>query len=184
MVFWHLAPDFWVLFLTPFALPFLWTLDIGLWTAPKTPLALRTAPNTLGTRRCLPYTLAMIINRLVGGCLAAASFILFGLVMSSRGSSTLGIGVMDRLGLLFVLLFLAGQVVACVVFIRRKDLLVPLLLFAGGTVLFGVMSGTDGSATEAVRVPLYHALMAGASFSGLASGALVMMGNVPAGTGK
>jgi hypothetical protein len=130
----------------------------------------------------------MIINRLVGGCLAAASFILFGLVLSSRGSSTLGIEVMDRLGLLFVLLFLAGQVVACVVFIRRKDLLVPLLLFVGGTILYGVMTGGDGGTAggtaEAVRVPLSHALMAGASFSGLASGALVMMGNGPTGTGK
>ena len=126
----------------------------------------------------------MIINRLVGGCLAAASFILFGLVMSSRGSLTLGVEVMDRLGLLFVLLFLAGQAVACVVFMRRKDLLVPLLLFVGGTILYGVMTGTDGGAAEAVRVPLYHSLMAGASFSGLASGALVMMGNGPAGTGK
>ena len=126
----------------------------------------------------------MVINRLVGGCLAAASFVLFALVLSSRGSSTLGIGVMDRLGLLFVLLFLAGQAVACVVFIRRKDLLVPLLLFVGGTILYGVMTGTDGGTAEAVRVPLSHALMAGASFSGLASGALVMMGNGPAGTGK
>jgi len=126
----------------------------------------------------------MIINRLVGGCLAALSFILFGLIMSSRGSSTLGIEVMDRLGLLFILLFLAGQAVACVVFIRRKDLLVPLLLFAGGTVLYAVMTGTDNGAAEAVRVPLHHALMAGASFSGLASGALVMMGNGPTGSGK
>jgi hypothetical protein len=138
----------------------------------------------LGTNHCFPYTLAMIINRLVGGCVAALSFILFGLVMSSRGSSTLGIEVMDRLGLLFLLLFLAGQAVACLVFIRRKDMLVPLLLFAGGTVLYGMMSGTDGGAGEVARIPLHHALMAGASFSGLASGALVMIGDGPSGSGE
>lgn len=91
-----------------------------------------------------PYTLPMIVNRIAGGCLAAVSFILFGLVMSARGSSTVGIEVMDRLGLPFVLLFLAAQLVVCLIYVRLKDRLVPLLLFAGGTILYAVMTGTGG----------------------------------------
>ena len=123
----------------------------------------------------------MILNRLVGGCLAAASFILLGLVMSARGSSTLGIEVMNRLGLPFVLLFLAAQLVVCLIYVRPKDRLVPLLLFAGGTVLYAVMIGRGGGSVEAARIPFHHALIAGASFSGLASGALVMIDEGPAG---
>jgi len=114
----------------------------------------------------------MIVNRLVGGCLAAVSFILLGLVISTRGSSTLGIEVMNRLGLTFVLLFLAAQLVICLVFLKRKDLLVPLLLFAGGTILYAVVIGGG----EATRVPFTHALFAGTSFSGLAAGLLLMIG--------
>jgi asparagine N-glycosylation enzyme membrane subunit Stt3 len=118
----------------------------------------------------------MIVNRIAGGCLAAVSFILFGLVLSSRGSSTLGIEVMGRLGLSFVLLFLAAQLVVCLVYVRPRDRLVPLLLFVGGTILYAVMTGRGGGAAEAARIPLHQALMAGASFSGLAAGTLAMMG--------
>jgi hypothetical protein len=116
----------------------------------------------------------MIVNRIAGGCLAAVSFVIFGLVLSSRGSSAAGIEIMDRLGLPFVLLFLAAQLIVCLIYLRPKDRLVPLLLFVGGSILYGVMTG--GGATEATPIPLYRALMAGASFSGLASGTLAMMG--------
>ena len=118
----------------------------------------------------------MIVNRIVGICIAAVSFILFGLVLSSRVSSTLGLEDMDRLGLSFVFLFLAVQLVVCLIYVRPKDRLVPLLLFVGGTILYAVMTGKGGGAAEAARIPLLHALMAGASFSGLAAGALAMMG--------
>jgi hypothetical protein len=114
----------------------------------------------------------MILNRLVGGCLAAISFILVGLVMSSRGSSTLGIEVMDRLGMVFVFLFLGAQLVICLVFLKRKDLLVPLFLFAGGTILYAVILGVGESDT----IPLHYSLFAGTSFSGLAAGLLMMIG--------
>jgi hypothetical protein len=117
----------------------------------------------------------MILSRLVGGCLAAFSFILLGLVMSSRGSATVGIEVMDRLGLVFVLSFLGAQLVVCLVFLKPGDLLVPVLLFAGGAILYAVVTGT-GSGPDAVsRIPLHQALFAGASFSGLASGVLLMI---------
>lgn len=124
------------------------------------------------------YTLPMIINRIAGGCTAVVSFAIFGLVMLSRGPSTLGIEFMNRLGLPFVLLFLAAQLVLCLIYVRPKDRLVPLLLFVGGTILYTVMTGTGGGAAEAARIPLHHALFAGASFSGLAAGALVMMGDI------
>jgi len=114
----------------------------------------------------------MILNRLVGGCLAAVSFILVGLVMSTRGSATIGIQIMDRLGLIFVLVFLGAQLVICLVFLKPKDLLVPLLLFAGGTILYAVVTGVS----ESGRFPLYYALFAGTSFSGLATGLLMMIG--------
>ena len=117
----------------------------------------------------------MIVNRIAGACLASVSFIIFGLVLLSRGSSTPGIEVMDRLGLSFVLVFLAAQLIVCLVYLRPKDRLVPLLLFVGGTILYAVMTG-GGGAAGAARTPLYHAMMAGASFSGLAAGALAMMG--------
>jgi hypothetical protein len=116
----------------------------------------------------------MLVNRIAGACLASVSFIIFGLVLLSRGSSTLGIEVMDRLGLSFVLLFLAAQLVVCLAYIRPKDRLVPLLLFVGGAILYTVMTG--GGAAEAARIPLHRAMMAGASFSGLAAGALAIMG--------
>ena len=119
----------------------------------------------------------MIMNRLVGCCLAAISFILVGLVMSSRGSSTIGIEVMDRLGMVFVFGFLVAQIVICLIFLKRKDLLTPLLLFAGGTILYAVVTGVG----ESGRFPLYYALFAGTSFSGLATGLLLMIGE---GTGE
>ena len=118
------------------------------------------------------YYPSMILNRLVGGCLAAVSFILVGLVMSTRGSATIGIQIMDRLGLIFVLVFLGAQLVICLVFLKPKDLLVPLLLFAGGTILYAVVTGVS----ESGRFPLYYALFAGTSFSGLATGLLMMIG--------
>jgi len=114
----------------------------------------------------------MIMKRLVGGCLAAISFILVGLVMSSRGSSTIGIEVMDRLGMVFVFGFLGAQIVICLIFLKRKDLLVPLLLFAGGTILYAIVIGIEGSA----RMPLHYSFFAGTSFSGLAAGLLMMIG--------
>ena len=119
------------------------------------------------------YYTPMILNRLVGGCLGAVSFILVGLVMSSRGSATIGLEVMDRLGMVFVLLFLGAQVVISLVFLKRKDLLVPLLLFAGGTILYAVVIG----AGDSNRIPLHYALFAGSSFSGLATGLLMMIGD-------
>lgn len=118
------------------------------------------------------YNRPMIVDRLAGGCLAAISFILFGLVMSTRGSSNLGIQIMDRLGLPFVLGFLAVQVVIGMVFLGWKELKVPLLLFTGGSILFLVLGKVGGQGA----VPLQHALFAGASFSGLALGVLTMMG--------
>ncbi len=127
----------------------------------------------MASDRHFPYTLPMIINRLVGGCIAAISFILFGLVMTTRGSSTLGIEIMDRLGWPFVLGFLGAQLVVCLVFLSPGEYKVPILLLAGGTVLFALIGGTGGAG----RVPLNHALFAGASFSGLASGILTMLGN-------
>jgi hypothetical protein len=122
------------------------------------------------------------MNRILGGCLAVISFALFTLVMSARRSSTMGVEIMDRLGLPLVLLFLAAQLVVCLIYVRPKDRLVPLLLFAGGTILYAVMTGRADGAAEAARIPLHHALIAGASFSGLAAGALVMMGDVKGGT--
>ncbi len=120
----------------------------------------------------------MNINRIAGGCLAVVSFALFGMVMSSRGSSTMGLELMNRLGLPFVFLFLAAQLVLCLIYLRPKDRLVPLLLFAGGTILYAVMTGTGGGAAVAARIPLHYALFAGASFSGFASGALVWIGDI------
>lgn len=117
----------------------------------------------------------MIVNRLAGSLLAAISFILFGLTMLSRGSSPLGIEIMDRLGLLFALLFLAAQVILCMVFIRPKDRLVPLLLFVGGAVVYIVLSRSGGSGAGTGWPPLHHTLIAGSSFSGLTAGTLVMM---------
>ena len=125
----------------------------------------------------------MIVKRLVGGSLGAASFILMGLVMSSRGSSTVGIEVMDRLGLPFVLVFLGAQLVVCLIFLKPKELLTPLLLFAGGTILYAVVIGSGGGAAEAGRIPLHYALFAGASFSGLATGLLMMIGEGTSGAG-
>jgi hypothetical protein len=127
----------------------------------------------MASRTIFPYTLPMIINRLVGGCIAAISFILFGLVMTIRGSSTLGVEIMDRLGWPFVLGFLGIQLVVCLVFLRPKEFKVPLLLLAAGTFLFALIGGAGGEG----HIPLNQALFAGASFSGLAAGILAMLGN-------
>jgi len=91
---------------------------------------------------------------------------------------------MDRLGLPFVFPFLAAQVVVSLIYVRPKDRLVPLLLFVGGAIVYAVVTGTGGGAAEATRIPLHHALIAGASFSGLAAGALVMIGEPSSGTGN
>jgi len=116
----------------------------------------------------------MILNRLVGGCLTAISFILLGLVLTTRGSSTLGIEVMDRLGLTFAVLFIAAQFVICLIFLRPSEFWVPLLLLIGGTVLF-VYQGGPGMGRGSLA-SFEYALFGGASMSGLASGILAILG--------
>ena len=114
----------------------------------------------------------MIVNRMIGGCLAAVSLILLALVLTNLGSATLGIEVMDRLGLLFVVFFIAAQLVICLIFLRPSELWVPLLLLIGGTILFAFIGGGGAQG----QTPAHHALFAGASLSGLATGTLAMLG--------
>ncbi|UCG38583.1 MAG: hypothetical protein JSV00_10515 [bacterium] len=119
----------------------------------------------------------MILNRILGGCLGAASFVLLGLVMSSRGKGTAAVQIMDRLGLPFVLVFLVVQLGVLLLYARPNEILVSALLFAGGSALYAfINSGGSG-------IPLHYALFAGSSFSGLAAGAFVMMGD-KGGSGK
>lgn len=117
----------------------------------------------------------MIANRIAGGCLAAASFVLFGLVLLVRMDSPVGVQLLDRLGPAFALVFIGVQAAMGYLFLGPRDLAVPGLLLVGGTVLFALVSGLGGGPSSGAA-GLHHALFAGGSFSGLALGALVMMG--------
>ena len=112
----------------------------------------------------------MFLNRIIGGCLAVVSLVMLGMAMSSlRGGS--GIQVMDRMGLAFVLALIAAQAVILLLFINPKERLVPVLLFAGGTVVYMTVLKLTGGGSS-----LMYALYAGSAFSGLSIGTLAVMG--------
>ncbi|MDF1536010.1 MAG: hypothetical protein P1S46_05830 [bacterium] len=113
----------------------------------------------------------MFINRLIGGTLAAASFIMLGLAMSSLGSGGVGVQVMDRMGLPYILAFLAAQFVLLVIFVTPAERPVPVLLLVGGTVVYMVILGVKGGGSS-----VQHSLYAGSAFSGLATGLFAMLG--------
>jgi hypothetical protein len=113
----------------------------------------------------------MLLNRIIGGFLTAASFIMLGLVMSSlRSSSGIGVQIMDRMGLPFVFIFIVVQCALLFIFVTSSERLVPALLLIGGTVLYMVL-GVKGEGSS-----LQYSLYAGSAFSGLSIGTLTMLG--------
>ena len=113
----------------------------------------------------------MFLNRIIGGCLTAASFIMLGLAMSSlRNSSGIGVQTMDRMGLPFVLGFIAVQCALLFIFVAPSERLVPALLFVGGTVVYMVLGAKEGGGS------LQYSLYAGSAFSGMTTGMLMMLG--------
>ena len=113
----------------------------------------------------------MLLNRIIGGCLTAASFIMLGLAMSSlRDSSGIGVQIMDRMGLPFVLAFIVVQCVLLFIFIIPKEWLTAALLLVGGTVVYMILGAKEGGGS------LQYSLYAGSAFSGMTTGMLMMLG--------
>ncbi len=113
----------------------------------------------------------MLLNRIIGGCLTAASFVMLGLAMSSlRSSSGIGVQIMDRMGLPFVLIFIVVQCALLFIFVTPSERLVPALLLIGGMVVYMVMGAKGGGSS------LQYSLYAGSAFSGMSTGMLMMLG--------
>ncbi len=113
----------------------------------------------------------MFLNRIIGGCLTAASFVMLWLAMSSlRSSSGVGVEIMDRMGLPFVLVFIVVQCALLFLFVIPSERLVPALLLIGGTVVYMVLGAKGGGAS------LQYSLYAGSAFSGMSAGTLMMLG--------